>query len=131
MQLISSGQYTATIDDSTTYIGINLDTVFVTTQLLYDGTSQLYAATSTPIPAAWEDECTATSFGIELIELKDELGQNALDIDSSIQGGPDENEIDSSAPNMPIRYDFLTRTIKFEPSSNDIPGNYTYLIYLY
>ena len=65
------------------------------------------------------------------MELKDELGSNVPDIDSSIQGGPDEYETASSVPNMPIQYDVSTRTIKFIPSSNDIPGNYTYLISLY
>ena len=131
MQLISSGEYTATMDDSSTYREINLDSEFETTQLLFDGSTQLYAAAQSPDPAGWEDECTGTLFGIELEELKDELDQIVPVIDTSLQGGPFNKEADSSTPKMPIQYDVLNRTIKFEPSSNDIPGLYTYLIYLF
>ena len=48
-----------------------------------------------------------------------------------MQHGTNANVRGPSVTNMPLLYDAVSRTVKFAPTSNEIPGIYTYEIFLF
>ena len=54
----------------------------------------------------------------------------AIDFDTTSQGGSTEVVLDSTVDNMPVEYE-SSNILKFEPSANDVVGNYTYKMKYY